>query len=145
MACGAGNDVYFVDNADDGILENANEGNDAVLATVSDALSANVEGLVLQGSVNGTGNTLANTIAGNTGNNTLDGGGGADQLSGNGGNDTFVLRLGQAARHRRRLCRERRRGGRSFRTWSETDEIDRVSIAIGEQLCTAYGRVFRLG
>jgi Ca2+-binding RTX toxin-like protein len=99
MAGGTGNDTYFVDNTGDGVLENANEGTDVVFAGVSYALSANVEALVLQGggAINGTGNTLANSLFGGSGDNTLDGGAGADALNGNAGNDIFVFNLGQAA------------------------------------------------
>ena len=43
MLGGAGNDVYFVDDAGDMVFENANEGTDAVFATVDYTLSANVE------------------------------------------------------------------------------------------------------
>jgi Ca2+-binding RTX toxin-like protein len=97
MLGGAGNDTYFVDNVGDGVVENPGEGSDAVFPTVTYALSANVETLVLQGSgnINGTGNGLANSIVGNSGNNTLDGGAVADVLTGNAGNDTFVFRQGQ--------------------------------------------------
>jgi serralysin len=99
MVGGAGNDTYFVDNASDGVVENVNEGNDAVFSTVTYALTANVETLVLQGSgnINGFGNALANSLFGNTGANRLDGGAGADQLTGNAGNDTFVFNAGQAS------------------------------------------------
>jgi Ca2+-binding RTX toxin-like protein len=98
MAGAAGNDTYFVDNVGDGIVENANEGTDSVLASVSYALSPNVEALVLQGGANlsGIGNALNNSIFGNSGDNPLDGGAGADQLTGNAGNDIFVFRAGQA-------------------------------------------------
>jgi serralysin len=98
MLGGAGNDTYFVDDTGDVVFENAGEGTDAIFATVSYTLSANVETLVLQGagSLDGTGNALANSIFGNSGNNKLDGGAGADQLTGNAGNDTFVFHAGQA-------------------------------------------------
>jgi trimeric autotransporter adhesin len=43
MLGGAGNDTYFVDNVGDGVVENPGEGSDAVFATVTYALSANVE------------------------------------------------------------------------------------------------------
>jgi Ca2+-binding RTX toxin-like protein len=95
----AGNDTYFVDNAMDFVVENANEGTDAVLASVTHTLQANVEGLVLQdpaGNINGTGNALANGIFGNSGDNALNGRGGADVLIGNAGNDTFVFNATEA-------------------------------------------------
>ena len=97
MSGAGGNDVYFVDNAGDGVFENANEGTDAVFSTVSHTLAANVETLVLQGSSNlsGSGNALANSIHGNSGDNRLDGLGAADAISGYAGNDTFVFNVGQ--------------------------------------------------
>src|SRR5262245_17609431 len=63
MVGGTGNDTYFVDNGSDQVIENANEGNDAVFSTAHFALSANVETLVLQGNADlqGYGNDLANT------------------------------------------------------------------------------------
>jgi len=99
MIGGAGNDNYFVDNASDSVVENASQGNDAVFSTVTYALTANVETLVLQGSgnINGTGNTLANSLFGNSGVNRLDGGAGADSLTGNAGDDVFVFQAGQAS------------------------------------------------
>jgi trimeric autotransporter adhesin len=97
MYGGAGNDTYFVDDAGDMIVENPGEGTDAVFATVSYTLSANVETLVLQGAGNlsGTGSSQANSIYGNAGDNMLDGGANADLLVGNAGNDTFVFHMGQ--------------------------------------------------
>ena len=82
--------------------ENLGEGTDAVFATVSQTLAANLETLVLQGSANltGTGNGLDNKLFGNAGENTLsggaendliDGGAGFDVLNGGAGNDTFVF------------------------------------------------------
>ena len=61
MVGGAGNDIYFVDNASDAVFENANEGTDAVFSTAHFRLSANVETLVLQGSADlqGYGNAQA--------------------------------------------------------------------------------------
>src|SRR5262245_42604621 len=93
MAGGIGDDVYVVDDGGDQVVENANEGNDAVFATLDYALADNVETLVLQGTGDwaGTGNTLTNSIYGSSGGNTLDGGAGADVLTGNAGNDIFVF------------------------------------------------------
>jgi Ca2+-binding RTX toxin-like protein len=96
---GVGNDTYFVDNADDAVVENTGEGNDAVFATANFGLSANVETLVLQGSADlqGYGNSLSNAIYGNAGNNLLDGGAGADAMTGGAGNDVyFVDNVGDA-------------------------------------------------
>jgi serralysin len=89
MAGGADADVYIVDDANDEIYEEDEEGIDTVLASVSFSLASEpigyfVEDLVLQGTsdLTGTGNALDNHITGNSGNNTLDGGMGADELTG---------------------------------------------------------------
>jgi Ca2+-binding RTX toxin-like protein len=93
MVGGRGNDTYVVDNAGDVITEAANEGTDMVKASVSYTLGANVETLTLTGTaaLNGTGNTLNNTLTGNSGDNILDGGVGADKMIGGSGNDTYVV------------------------------------------------------
>jgi Ca2+-binding RTX toxin-like protein len=93
MIGGAGNDTYLVDNTADVVTENSNEGTDAVQASVTYTLGANVESLTLTGvsAINGTGNTLANTLTGNTAANVLDGGAGADTMVGGAGNDTYVV------------------------------------------------------
>ncbi len=102
MTGGAGDDVYYVDQAGDTIVEAANEGVDTVAATVSYALAANVEDLLLSGAANldGTGNDLANQLIGNDGANrltgrggddTLIGGAGADAMFGGDGNDTYYV------------------------------------------------------
>lgn len=92
---GKGNDTYIVDNIGDTITELENEGIDLVKASVDYELTDFVENLTLTGSdhINGTGNTLANTITGNTGNNILDGGAGVDKLIGGNGNDTYIVDL----------------------------------------------------
>ncbi len=105
MAGGLGNDIYVVDSASDTVTEALNAGTDLVQATVSKVLGANVEHLTLLGSahLNGTGNTLNNTLIGNSGNNRLigmagddqlDGGDGDDILDGGAGIDTLVGGLG---------------------------------------------------
>ncbi|MFT3960568.1 calcium-binding protein [Propionivibrio sp.] len=90
---GAGDDIYAVDNVGDVVTELAGGGVDTVQSTITHALAANVENLVLAGSasINGTGNALDNVLTGNAGNNILDGGQGADTLVGGGGNDTYVV------------------------------------------------------
>ncbi|AEG93875.1 Conserved hypothetical protein [Ramlibacter tataouinensis TTB310] len=95
LAGGLGDDVYVL-GAGDVTVENAGEGTDTVMSSVSQALGANVENLTLTGAdaVSGTGNYAANVIAGNAANNLLDGQGGADTLRGAGGNDTYYVRDG---------------------------------------------------
>ena len=91
MAGGLGNDVYFVDDSNDQVIENPGGGNDAVFSSASIQLSAEVENLVLQGGTDlqGVGNSLNNQLYGNSGNNTLNGGIGADVLLGFTGNDSL--------------------------------------------------------
>lgn len=77
---GLGNDKYWVDSADDLVVENAGEGTDTVYASVSYALADNVERLILTGSanINAVGNAGNNRLEGNAGNNILFGGLGSD-------------------------------------------------------------------
>jgi trimeric autotransporter adhesin len=93
MFGGAGNDAYFVDDAGDVVIENANEGNDTVFSTAHLRLSANVENLVLQGGADlqAYGNSLNNLLQGNSGNNILDGDVGADVMLGGAGNDVYFV------------------------------------------------------
>jgi Ca2+-binding RTX toxin-like protein len=115
-----GNDTYIIDSANDSIIEEATAGTDIVQASVSWTLGDNLENLTLTGSsaIDGTGNSLNNTITGNSasntllglqgndnlkggagddtldggeGNDALDGGTGDDQLSGGVGNDTYII------------------------------------------------------
>ncbi|MEB3315669.1 MAG: hypothetical protein VKK32_05610, partial [Candidatus Melainabacteria bacterium] len=88
-----GSDTYIVDNIGDVVVEGALAGNDTVKASIDYSLGANVENLTLTGTgdLDGTGNSVKNTIIGNFGNNTLDGGAGADKLVGGVGNDTYIV------------------------------------------------------
>jgi ELWxxDGT repeat protein len=65
-------------------------------AASATALAATTANLVLTGSraINGTGNTLANTLTGNGAANILNGGAGADRLIGGAGNDRLIGGLG---------------------------------------------------
>ena len=87
-----GDDTYVV-NVGDVVTEATDGGTDTVWSSISYALTANVEYLVLSGTaaVNGTGNDLANTITGNAAENVLDGKGGGDVLIGGLGNDIYVV------------------------------------------------------
>ena len=94
MIGGLGNDIYFVDTTADIVTEGIGAGTDTVNATASYTLAANVENLILvagAGAINGTGNSLANTITGNASDNVIDGGLGADTMIGGLGNDTFYV------------------------------------------------------
>ncbi len=105
MEGGIGNDLYWVDNANDQVVELTGEGTDTVNASVSHALSDNVEKLILTGTAatDGTGNGLNNSITGNAGanilsglagNDTLKGGEGDDRLNGGAGKDVLTGGLG---------------------------------------------------
>jgi len=94
MTGGTGNDTYVVDNAGDTVIENNGEGTDRVDSSVSFSLAGRyIERLTLTGSgnINGTGNSLANSLTGNAGNNVLNGGTGADTMAGGAGNDTYTV------------------------------------------------------
>lgn len=97
MSGGKGSDVYLVDNIRDSAVDLASGGNDEVRASVSFALSSNIEKLVLLGDrpIDGTGNALDNALTGNEKRNVLDGGRGDDTLDGGRGND--VLTGGEGA------------------------------------------------
>ncbi|NOT83337.1 MAG: calcium-binding protein [Methylococcaceae bacterium] len=89
---GLGDDTYVIDVATDVITENANEGIDTVEAAFTYTLGTNLENLALMGTkaINGTGNTLNNTLIGNLAANTLNGGTGNDSLNGGLGNDILT-------------------------------------------------------
>jgi peroxidase len=93
MFGGAGDDVYFVDNAGDVVVENTGEGTDLVFSTAHLRLSTNVEHLILQGGADlqGYGNSLVNLIFGNSGNNIVNGDAGADAMFGGAGNDVYFI------------------------------------------------------
>ena len=90
---GLGNDIYFVDNTNDTVTENSNEGIDKINSGFTYTLPDNVEDLTLTGTaiINGTGNGLANILLGNSAANVLDGLSGADTLRGGTGDDTYII------------------------------------------------------
>jgi Ca2+-binding RTX toxin-like protein len=92
---GTGDDVFILEDAGDRVFENAGEGNDTILSSVSiSAANANfVETLILTGAaaIDATGDGLADTLIGNSAANRLDGGVGADHLYGGLGDDIFIV------------------------------------------------------
>lgn len=96
MIGGLDNDTYVVDNANDGVIENAGQGIDTVLTSVNYVLreGPDVETLATNND-NGTadlslwGNSSGNLVRGNNGNNNIAGGDGNDELTGLGGRDLF--------------------------------------------------------
>jgi Ca2+-binding RTX toxin-like protein len=94
MSGGPGADTYFVDNANDVVLEaiaGGTGGKDLVITQISLAAPTNVENLQAAdgAAVDLSGNTLDNALVGNALNNQLAGGDGRDSLFGGGGNDTL--------------------------------------------------------
>ncbi|MHC8407457.1 putative Ig domain-containing protein [Pseudomonas sp. TMB3-21] len=88
MSGGDGNDTYYVDNADDSVIEtNSNTvpgGIDSVHSSLAAyTLGSNVENLYIDsaGAANATGNSLNNTLFAGAGNNVLDGRDGNDTVS----------------------------------------------------------------
>ena len=115
MIGGQGDDTYWVDTVEhwdpvtqtyflgnDQVIENAGEGSDLVISTVTYTLPNNVERLTLDGfgSLDGTGNNLDNELNGNLAANRLEGLAGNDRLDG------WDWRRHDGGRYRRRyLCR----------------------------------------
>ena len=95
---GTGNDTYVVDSTGDVVTETSTVTTeiDTVKSSVSWTLGSNLENLTLIGSaaINGTGNSLNNTIIGNAAANVLSGGTGNDTLYGGSGNDLLYGGIG---------------------------------------------------
>jgi Ca2+-binding RTX toxin-like protein len=96
MEGGTGNDTYVVNSIGDVVFENAAEGTDTVISSISYNLGINLENLVLNGigNITGAGNTLNNTVTGNDKVNILNGLGGNDTIYGEGSNDRLIGDLG---------------------------------------------------
>ena len=98
MNGGSGNDIYFVDDLGDLVIESAGGGHDVLFATFSYFLrdGQDIEVLVAENRsstniLSLAGNGIANTIHGNDGMTWLDGGGGNDVLVGYAGDDTYMF------------------------------------------------------
>ena len=89
---GAGDDIYYIYNSAESVVEQAGQGTDTIVAAWANVfLPANVENLTIAGNYTGYGNELDNLIIGDKGAQVLNGGLGNDVLVGGGGNDTFVF------------------------------------------------------
>ena len=114
---GAGNDLYFVDNLLDVVVEAAGPGQgvDSVRATLAAGATFTLAPNVENGSLLGvtaanltgnagnnvlTGNTKANTLSGLGGDDTLIGGSGLDRLEGGAGSDVFRFNAAVTAANR---------------------------------------------
>ena len=93
---GTGNDTYLADNAGDIVTELGGEGTDLVQSSVTWILGANIEKLTLSGifAIDGTGNSLANTLTGNGSANVLSGLAGSDKISAGPGDDILIGGVG---------------------------------------------------
>lgn len=111
MLGGPGNDIYYVDNAGDLVIEDFGAGYDSVYSTIDLTIPDNVEYLLINdgGNHKATGNNDANrmttlggndtlaglggndTLTGGAGNDVLDGGPDADLMAGGSGNDTYYV------------------------------------------------------
>ena len=91
---GLGNDIYFVDQAEDQVVEAPGGGTDTVYASASYQLGAGEEIEYLRAfaaiGLELTGNEFDNEIIGGVGNDTLEGEGGNDTLKGGAGPDTMI-------------------------------------------------------
>ena len=96
MSAGLGNDIYYVDNAGDVVVENSGGGSDLVYTSITYTLGNDIERLSVidttaTDAIDLNGNNLANELIGNDGGNVLNGGAGADIMIGHGGNDFFII------------------------------------------------------
>jgi Ca2+-binding RTX toxin-like protein len=89
---GSGSDTYVVDNLDDVIVEEANQGTDTVVTPFDWVLADDFENVTLSGTaaIDATGSSVDNVLIGNSGANALVGLDGNDSLDGGGGNDTLI-------------------------------------------------------
>ncbi|MEM9059270.1 MAG: hypothetical protein AAGD13_02305 [Pseudomonadota bacterium] len=92
MVGGLGDDQYFVEQAGDVVIEQANQGYDLVRSTLSFTLGANIEAGAARNNtvvIDITGNELSNELSGNDQSNVLTDDLGRDRLRALGGDDTL--------------------------------------------------------
>jgi Ca2+-binding RTX toxin-like protein len=92
MIGGAGDDIFYIHDEGDVVIESANEGHDLVISTLSHTLDAAFEDLrLVEGSkaIDAIGNALDNELTGNANANRINGGAGNDDMVGNAGDDTI--------------------------------------------------------
>jgi Ca2+-binding RTX toxin-like protein len=99
---GLGNDLYWIESADDLVLENPGAGSDTIVAGIDFYLPSEFETLILSATGNAQrgignegnnliiGNALANELLGGAGHDTLQGGAGDETLQGDAGNDHLI-------------------------------------------------------
>jgi hypothetical protein len=128
---GKGNDIFVIDNIGDIIGEGLNGGIDTVESAITWTLKANLENLTLIGTsaINGTGNTLNNTLTGNAAANILTGGLGNDTLTGNAGADTLIGGFGND----------------SLYLGLNDNAVDNVNYVLGDATDTVYQFVRGVG
>ncbi len=92
MIGGRGNDTYHLSDRRGVIVEEAGQGADTVVTSVSYTLARNLETLKMTGAsaISGNGNALSNLLKGNGASNKLNGLAGNDKLYGGRGNDTLA-------------------------------------------------------
>ncbi|MCG7394558.1 calcium-binding protein [Microvirga sp. ACRRW] len=94
---GEGNDTYHLDEdyLGDIIVEEANQGSDTIIASITFSLQTlvNVENITLLGTdtINATGNAAVNRLQGNEARNILNGLSGADVMEGRRGDDVYIV------------------------------------------------------
>ena len=126
----AGNDIYYVDNALDNVIEGGGQGSDTIWTTVSYVMGSGAVVETLRAAspaattaINLVGNAIANTLVGNDGNNILIGGAGNDTMYGLGGDDAYVVDL---------TARQNRRGRRQgHRQHEHLDQLSARSRRVG--------------
>src|SRR5574343_310425 len=134
MAGGSGDDLYFVDNIQDTIVEAADEGNDSIRLNLAKAsltytLGDDIENasITSTGKINLVGNSLDNQLQGNAAANRLDGGTGADTLTGGAGNDTYVVDTADTIVETSILAKETD-SVLSSATWTLGDNLENLTL-----------------